>query len=274
MKSMRTLLALLVVSGIAFTSCDDLLEPMAVSPEDSEELKEDAVQNSKADDAFGGTLEAISTYGISEDWTKKFDGNGPVVTYDPVQFIVTLTFPNGGTIIIDWNAAPWWTTPNLTGVVAITNFVENGSTVNGTLDIASVGTATQPALSVEGSLTILIGGQTNTFSIDRTFVWHAGFDTLIDLTDDAFAIYGTSTLTTGNKTLTTTVLENEKMIKYNSCDYPQQGIIKMVVSGQNKSVTMDYGVDANGNSNNACDAYVKFTIKVGNASITIVGTLN
>jgi hypothetical protein len=274
MKSIRTLLAILVVSGIAFTSCDDLLEPMAVSPEDSQELKDDAIQNSKADDAFGGTLEAISTYGISEDWTKKFDGNGPVVTYDPIEFVVTLTFTNGGTIIIDWNAAPWWTTPNLTGVVTITNFVENGSTTNGTLNIASVGTETQPALSVEGTLTMLIGTQTMTFTINRTFIWHAGFNTPDNLLDDAFAIHGTSTLVTGNKTLTTTVLENEKMIKYNSCDYPQQGIIKMVVSGQNKSVTMDYGVDVDGLSNNACDAYVKFTIKVGNASITIIGTLN
>ena len=275
MKSIKTLLAILAVSGMMFTSCDDLLDPVAVSPTDATELQDDAVQNSKADDAMGGTMEAISTYGISEDWNKKLDGNGPTVDYNATTFVVTLTFPNnGGVIVIDWNKAPGWAVEGLTGVVTITNFIDAGATVSGTLTINSVGTPTQPALSIEGTLTMVMGQQTMTYTVDRTFVWDAGFSMVnIDPTDDVFAIYGTTSVTTANKTMNTTILQNEMVKKANSYLYPYTGVVKMEREGTNKSVTMNYGSDANGAINNAMDSHVKLTIKVGNASMTVVVNL-
>lgn len=262
MKSVKTLFAVLLVAGITFTSCDDIIDPVAISPQDTEELKDDAVDNSKADEAMGGTLEIISSYGISEDWSKKMDGNEPVTTYDPIEFIVTLTFADGGVITIDWNVEPTWNAIDLSGVLDLTNFTQNGTTLNATgILLTKGGTATEPTLNIDGTTNITIGNVEMTFAIDRTFQWF--------MEDNGFAVWGTSILTKGSKTITTTILEAEKLIQYLSCDYPQQGITNLMISGTNKSIKVDYGIDADGNSSNECDSWVNLTLKIGNASITL-----
>lgn len=261
MKSLKKLFTLLLISGIAFTSCDDIVDPVVVNPQDSEELKDDAVDNAKADEAMGGSLQVISSYGISEDWSKKLDGGDPTVTID-TAFVVTLTFANGGVITIDWNIEPTWDAIGLTGVLDIVNFNQNGTTINASgILLEKGGTVTEPTLHIVGTAAITIGNVETSLTMDRTFEWFT--------TEAGFAVYGTSELTKGSKIITTEILEAEKLIQYLACDYPQQGITKLAISGTNKSITMDYGIDENGVNNNQCDSWANLTIKIGNASITI-----
>lgn len=275
MNSFKTLFAVLLVAGLSFSSCDEIIDPIAITPQDSEELKTDSEDNSKADNAMGAAFEDISSYGISEDWSKKMDGNEPIQTYDPVNFIVTLKFSNDGIITIDWNVEPTWNAINLMGVVDIVNYNNNGTVVNATgITLVKGGTETQPTLTISGPATIAIGTMEMTFTIDRTFEFYAGRETWDNLTDDIFAIWGTSTLNKSNKTITTVILEEQKIIKEVECTWPKQGITTLSVSGTQKSVTMDYGIDANGEMSNICDSWANLTLKVGNATLTIKTNLD
>ena len=262
MKTLKQLLIVLLVSGFTFTSCDEIIDPIAINPQDSEELKDDAVDNSKADEAMGGTLQIISSYGISEDWSKKLDGNDPIVTMDTATSVVTLTFIDGGVITIDWNIKPTWNAIGLSGVLDIANFNQNGTMLNATgIILEKGGTEVDPTLHILGTAAIAIGNVETSLTMDRTFEWFT--------TEQGFAVWGTSTLTKGNKTITTDILEAEKLIQYLSCDYPQQGIIKLAISGTNKTIKMDYGIDENQVNNNQCDSWANLTLKIGSASITL-----
>ncbi len=274
MKSTKSLLATLAVilfAGIAFISCEGI-EASIVKPEDAEELKNSAIQNSQADNAMGDVLGAISTYGIAEDWTKKTRNGDPTVVIDSVT--ATITYPNGGVIKVVWNKPPGFI-EGLVGTVTITNFVfdDNVTINNGSLNVTFNGAIDQPILTAEGSVNMTIENNSIVFTINRTFIWYAGFSTLTDFSDDAYAIYGTSNLVDGDETHKTTILQDQMLIHYHTCAYPQQGITKMEVIGKNRSVTVDFGVDEHGNANNECDAYARFTYKIGNASLSAIVNL-
>ncbi|HPW66388.1 MAG TPA: hypothetical protein PLS84_04795 [Salinivirgaceae bacterium] len=267
-KSLLATLAVILFAGIAFISCEGL-EPTVVKPEDADELKSSAIQNSQADNAMGDVLGAISTYGISEDWTKNSKSGDPTVTIDSVT--ATITYPNGGVIVIVWNKEPGFI-EGLEGSVTITNFVSDKVTISqGTLNVTFNGAIEQPVLTAEGTVNMTVDNNNIVYTINRTFIWYAGFDPNVhDFSDDAYAVHGTSKLVDGDETQETTILENQMLIKYNTCAYPQQGITKMEVVGQNRSVTVDFGVDKQGDANNQCDEYAKFTIKVGSASMSMI----
>ncbi|MGI6479720.1 MAG: hypothetical protein ACOX0M_09800 [Salinivirgaceae bacterium] len=270
-KSLLATLAIVLFASVTFISCTETLEPAIVKPEDAEELKNSAIQNSQAENATGEALGAIATYGISEDWTKNSKLEDPHVTYDPQTFIVVIRYmESGGSITINWNQQlPTYDSENVTGNVVIAQFTIDNVTINGAFDITYNG-GDQPTLLVDGTLNLNMDGNNSVYKIQRTFVWYNGFNTLNDHSDDAFAIYGTSLLTEGTKVFKTEIFENQKVIKYNTCAYPQQGITRMSVVGRNRSVTVDYGVDKDGNPSNECDNYAKFTIKVGSASLTSI----
>lgn len=271
---LKLILAMLAVSGFALTSCNGPQDYPIVSPEEAKEMTETAQQYAQSSGSIGEAIGSVSSYGISEDWSKKGAEGEPRVTYDPQSHIVIITYPNDqGVITIDWNKKPQWTATELTGVATFTNFKYGKITVNGTLDIASVGTNTQPELKVNGTLVTAAGNDSTTHNIDNNFIWHAGFSTPAT-NDDAFAIHGKSTVTDKNNTLTTSILENKKLIKYNNCDYPQQGTIKIDFSGKNKEITMNYSSNKDGQDANLCDKWVKLTLKSGNASISVTTELN
>jgi len=273
---MKTLLKNLFIVAIAitFASCDETVTPTILDPRDAQELQADAIENAKAHDASGGTMNAISTYGISEDLTKNFSKSEPQITYDSTTFTVTLTYPNnGGEIIIDWNARPRWNTQNLSGEATINQFVYNQTTVNGNLNLTSVGTNSIPALHVQGTLTLTLGGQEKSFDVNQTYTWEEGAETPW-LNDDVFSVFGTTKLTGETKTLQTTIEENKKIIKERNCDFPKQGVMGITVERTNRAITIDYGYDADGNISNACDSYVRLTLKVENATASTIVNLN
>jgi len=268
MKSLKKLFTLLLISGIAFTSCDGVIDPIALNPQDAEELKNDAIQNAKADETAGGALQIISSYGISEDWSKKSDENDPIVEYDPTTFIVTITYSYGGFIKIDWDKEPTWNAVDLKGVVDINNINQNNAALNAEgMLIEKGGTITESTLHINGTGTITIQNAVTTMEMDRVFETYSSQGE--NPAGEGFAIWGTSTLTYGNKTTKTKILEAEKLIQYLSCAYPQQGISYLEIVGTNKSITTDYGIDENGVSNNKCDPWVNLTLKIGGATITV-----
>ncbi len=265
-------LTMLALAMLVFAACEEVVSPETISPAEAEELKNDAVQYSQANNSFGGTLNAISTYGISEDLTKHFPKNGPERTYDSINFIVTLTYPNnGGIITIDWDTIPVWTIPSIRGVATITNFVYGGATVNGTLTLTTVGNVQKPALNANGELSVSAGGLNSTYQAQKTFTWEEGFGN--PDTPNVFSAYGTGSLTIANKIITSTIPQQRKLLKQENCVFPNTGIINLAIQRTTKEISIDYGVDQNGNTSNDCDSYAKLTLKVGNATLTMVVNL-
>lgn len=271
MKTLKKI-TMLASAILVLAACEEVVSPETISPAEADELKNDAVQYSQANNSFGGTLNAISTYGISEDLTKQLPKNGPVRTYDSINFIVTLTYPNnGGVITIDWDTIPVWTIPSVRGVATISNFVYGGATVNGTLTLTTVGNVQRPALVATGELSVTAGGVTSIFQPQKTFTWEEGFGN--PNVANVFSAYGTARLTIANKIINSNIPQQRKLVKREDCVYPVTGIINMTIQGTTKEVSIDYGVDQNGNTSNDCDSYAKLTLKVGNATLTMVVNL-
>ena len=81
-KSLLATLAIVLFASVTFISCTETLEPAIVKPEDAEELKNSAIQNSQAENATGEALELLQLM-VSQKMDKNSKLEDPHVTYDP-----------------------------------------------------------------------------------------------------------------------------------------------------------------------------------------------
>lgn len=238
-----------------------------------------------------GVMNAVSyanPYGLDEDLSGKSVTSGPVMSWiDADEFIIEIDFTNvsnsSGKIIIDYDTNPF--APNLdmiNALVTLQNFVNNGSPIyDGMLNFLMTDGTTTPMFVMNnegfGALTMTDGQKVATWMGSKSLTWLEGQNSPLDRLDDAYGISGNATgvsILGDNYSVTSTDLYMSA-----ECEYVMNGtmeIVNYVGTDSQTTLTLDFGVDSNGNvlSTPTCNSFFKMKFESGSFTLNVVMNMN
>jgi len=274
-KNVIGLFAIVLLLGVFIISCD---EDLLNLPQVEEEDKTTVEDNSAAELKVARVFENINNFGISEEGKKNADLAGcPEVTWS--GFTMTLDFTgctNGtsGKIIAAFDQAPSYGVNGLTANVTFDNYVGEGTSISGSIELKITGLAggaVGPTFSVKvlQNLTFAEGNDTHVWEAgsERIFKWLEGFATLNDNTDDVYSLEGNSSgVNTDGVPYEVNI--TTPLIFDMSCEYIPEGVMEIVNNAgteDEKTLTIDFAPGA-GDETGQCDSWVSistgsFTVK-------------
>jgi len=254
-----------------FSSC----ELDQVSPTDLANAGSTLKENTNAEMGVIEVFENVNNFGFRDGNEKSGDlsGTNPTVTWSGLT--MTLDFASvpgaSGKIIVAFSGVPGYT-PGVVATISFDNYVnKEGIGMAGVMKLAIEqfvpATSATFSMITEDDITLTEDGSSYDWACDQNFNWSEGVATLANGEDDVFIMNGTSTQTmdtlVNNMTLTD--------LKYSAqCNYLMDGVLVIVKdagSADELKVTCDFGVDANGIDNGACDGFVKMS--AGSLTLTI-----
>jgi|GEM_PF-4518512 hypothetical protein len=246
-----------------------------VSPTDLANAGTTLKENTNAEMGVIEVFENVNNFGFRDGSEKSVTllGTKPTITWSGLTMTLDFTSVPGasGKIIVTFSGVPGYT-PGVVATISFENYVNTeGIGMAGVMKLAIEqfvpATSAKFSMITDGDITITEDGSSYFWACDQYFDWAEGLATLTNGDDDVFIMNGTSTQTQdtliNNMTLTD--------LKYASdCKYLMDGelvIVKDAGSTNELKVTCDFGVDANGIDNGACDGFVKMT--AGSLTLTI-----
>lgn len=147
-----------------------------------------------------------------------------------------------------------WNAVGTTVTITTTDYTVNGYRVSGTNVIENIGVVngnpTFRSTVSNGQVTSSAGDVVLRDAI-KEYTWIEGSATPTDITDDVWQLTGTANGTTRNGKAYTAEITTP-IVKANSCNWVQQGVVEVLPAGGGTLRTIDYG-------NNTCDATAKVT---------------
>lgn len=251
--------AAVLMAFISINSCD--LEELSdlVSLDDisnaTPTIEENMEVQAKIIDVFENVNNLID---VSDLKSLKLECVDPIVTQEGNTY--TMDYGNvdncSGKIVVTFSGEPSLLTPYLEADITFEDYVSDDFKMNGTIELAVnptlLGTINY-SLKTANSLNIESAEATFTWSCDYAIKWTDGISTPEDSMDDVYLMSGSSTQV---KDGDTNILEiTEDLLLENTCEYVKQGVVKATMgSGDDMlELTIDFGVNAEGNNENACD---------------------
>ena len=282
---MKKLLTILLIPFflMALTSCD---EETVLSGGPSDEDMQPVSDNMQIEKGVMNAVSYANPYGLDEDLSGKSVTNGPVMVWiNPAEFIIEMDFTNvtnaSGKIIVDYDSNPFAVGLDvINAVVTMEDFVNDGSPVyNGVLNFSMSDGLTTPVFELNNTgleaLTMTNGSKVASWLGEKTMTWLEGRTSPLDRLDDAYSV-------SGNSTGVSVMGDNYSVISTGlyltpECEYIMDGtmvIVNNVGTDSQTTLTMDFGVDSNGNelTEPNCNSY--FKLKYENGTLTLNMVMN
>lgn len=157
-----------------------------------------------------------------------------------------------------------WNTPGTTVTITTTNYTVNGYKVEGTNTITNTtvsgGNPTFRSVITNGKVTTP-EGKIILYADTRDYEWIAGSSTPLDASDDGWKLTGNANGTTSSgKQYTANI--TTPIIKYQSCNWIQQGVLVVTPVNGGTGYSVDYGP-------NTCDATAVVTYGMWTFNVTM-----
>lgn len=157
-----------------------------------------------------------------------------------------------------------WNAPGTTVTITTTDYTINGYKLEGTNVIENLGLVngnpTFKSTVIDGKVTTPDGNVILRDAV-KEYVWTAGSNTPLDITDDVWQLIGSANGTTRNGNIYTAEI-TMPIVKANSCNWIQQGVVEVRPTEGGAVRTIDYG-------SNTCDNIATVTYGIWSANITM-----
>lgn len=157
-----------------------------------------------------------------------------------------------------------WNATGTTVTITTTNYTVNGYKVAGTNVIENLGTVngnpTFRSTVTNGQVTTPTGDVIHRDAV-KEYAWIDGTSTPLDITDDVWQLTGSANGTTRNGNAYTAQITTP-VIKANSCNWVQQGVVEVQPAGGGVVRKIDYGP-------NTCDATATVSYGLWSMNITM-----
>jgi hypothetical protein len=255
----------------AFNGCD-LEDPLGLnnmaSQEELEQSGEIVATNANAEMNAIKVFENINTYGLKEDSKKSVyvsDDSPEVIWESLTKLILDFTDVDGasGKIIVEFSGPAFYSTPNLIADVTFENYQNQGTSLEGAMELALVAFNSTPefTLKTNGALTITNEGEAVQWSCDQTVQWVEGANTMLEPVDDVYWFNGTAKQTQDTVTHSLNIVNT--VVFDASCDYIKDGELELINfegTDDEFKVNADFGVGATSTSpRGECDSYVELS---------------
>lgn len=240
---------------------------------DAGDQTEEPFKNADDEKYSGKKVSSISLYGPEISFSPGTDG-----TYSDTAYIITVDFGDGiygrygwkraGKLIISVEGRFLKTGSKRT--INFENYYVNDNKVEGYHKITNLGfdsldMAYKYNIKVENGLITKRDGNTISYSSERIRKWIAGYETMLDWTDDIYLISGNYTgVSTKNVDFSAEITSDVKF--YTNCKFIQDGVVLYEI-GDNPNIIIDYGY---GNDSD-CDANASMTINGNTFPYTMIG---
>jgi hypothetical protein len=240
----------------AFSSCE-----LTTTPEELIESGETIGENVKAELEVIEVFENVNNFGFNSDGLKGavFSGEKPSLSWSGLT--LTLNYNDlvnsSGKIVVVFSQNPMYSV-GLVATVTFDDYVRNGMGIAGAIEMTIkdyvLNEAAVFGIKTMGDLVFTKMGSSYNWSCDQTMNWIEGVGTLLDNSDDAFLINGTSTQVIDTMTH---VIKFTDVLYSSDCEYIKSGIIEMETNSDGSPITCDFGVGQNDTDVDLCDAYVQ-----------------
>lgn len=258
LQSISAILAVLFV----FTACE-----LTTSPDDLVDASETVGENMDKELKVVDVFENVNNFGFNKDGLKSASllGNEPEASWSADYSTLTLDFTNvanaQGQIIVVFSGTPGYTS-GLDANVTFVDYVNDGTALDGEIVFTITDFSSANALfgmKTTGYLTITESGITYDWSCDQTLNWYEGVSSLGDNSDDSFLINGNTEQKLDTLVNTMVLTDIDKKA---DCEFIVDGemvLVQDAESDNSMEVTIDFGIDKDGNDSGDCDGWVKLS---------------